>query len=1038
MIKMKKYSVVMIVLILLFTSTSMLFHPMKAFSEELSVENINITEYTNKYIKGYVKDPQKIEKLIGNVTTPKGTKIQFFAAFNSVTGEFKLDIGNQPNGSTVQMLIVYRNNGYQVVNEPSILLDKNEEKPPSIPYVKPLNEHSESITGYSEPKAVVKVWRDNQIYAEGIANQDGSFTIPIEKQEVGTTFSVAASKHNEISESTHFTVKEESTQKSIQIEVKPIFEQQKDISFKTEANTTIVIRKNYEIIYIIEPNEHSDEQFTVSNSNLGKDDEIFIHAFDDQGNSSEPIIQKVLDNKKPYLLPLRGINDATSELHVLSEPGIKIKIEYQGGSFIGEGNTDESGIFEYNFNPIPRISEYIQVTAIDKAGNYSQVLMVVRDVTPPDTPILDVPVYTNSTQVKGRAEKGTSILLKKNGLLYKTGIVYAGGTFQIDVSDLAVDDELEFTVKDNAGNISEPLIIKVTDPPITAVPIVNTVTNLSFQITGTADPNAVIELYKDEIKVKSVTANSVGSFVFDIDLQKQGTEFTLFAVKNGMTSQPVRLIVKDAKAPTILNIIEVGDNEEQVRGTVSVNSTDPVANIEVIANDKVIGTGIADKSGYFSVSIPMQKAGTTLKITSTDASGNSDIKLTIVKDLTPPEIFIKPETIYAKYITGKTEPNLFVRYFINGVLKEEVKSDSQGIFVLTRGYLNNNSLLLFQAIDSSGNINENRILVDDINPPEPPQVNTVTNKSTEISGKAEANATLRLMIGGKEYSAKADGYGNYKVTIPIQNAGTTISVEAKDSVGNVSSAKFIKVVKVAPNIPTVNTVNNKTNIVSGKTDAYATVVVALSGKIFSAKADQYGNYKVTIPIQNTGISISITAQDSSGKVSAARSTKVVRIAPNIPLANTVNNKTNTVTGKTEVNATVGVTISGKVYSAKADKYGNYKVGIPIQNSGISISITAKDSSGKISAARSIKVVRVAPNIPIVNTVKYYSTTVTGKTEKYAIVTVKIGTKTYTAKANVSGNYKVYIPKQRAGTKLNVNTKDSKGFVSATRVLTVLK
>jgi hypothetical protein len=63
---------------------------------------------------------------------------------------------------------------------------------------------------------------------------------------------------------------------------------------------------------------------------------------------------------------------------------------------------------------------------------------------------------------------------------------------------------------------------------------------------------------------------------------------------------------------------------------------------------------------------------------------------------------------------------------------------------------------------------------------------------------------------------------------------------------------------------------------------------------------------------------------------------------------------------------------------------------------------------------------------------------TGKTEKYAIVAVKIGTKIYTAKANAYGNYKVYIPKQRAGTKLYVNAKDSKGQVSATRIVTVAK
>ena len=84
------------------------------------------------------------------------------------------------------------------------------------------------------------------------------------------------------------------------------------------------------------------------------------------------------------------------------------------------------------------------------------------------------------------------------------------------------------------------------------------------------------------------------------------------------------------------------------------------------------------------------------------------------------------------------------------------------------------------------------------------------------------------------------------------------------------------------------------------------------------------------------------------------------------------------------------------------------------------------------------VIRVAPNMPTVNTVRSYSTSVTGNTEKYAIVIIPIGSKTYTTQANLYGNYKVYIPKQPAGTKLYVYAKDTKAQTSAVRTATVLK
>jgi Bacterial Ig domain len=77
-------------------------------------------------------------------------------------------------------------------------------------------------------------------------------------------------------------------------------------------------------------------------------------------------------------------------------------------------------------------------------------------------------------------------------------------------------------------------------------------------------------------------------------------------------------------------------------------------------------------------------------------------------------------------------------------------------------------------------------------------------------------------------------------------------------------------------------------------------------------------------------------------------------------------------------------------------------------------VAAKDASGNRSATTSVIVVCLAPDVPVVNAVRYTSTTVTGKTERYAVITVKIGTRTYNAKSNYYGNFKVSIPKQKKG------------------------
>ncbi|WP_335386477.1 Ig-like domain-containing protein [Neobacillus drentensis] len=65
-----------------------------------------------------------------------------------------------------------------------------------------------------------------------------------------------------------------------------------------------------------------------------------------------------------------------------------------------------------------------------------------------------------------------------------------------------------------------------------------------------------------------------------------------------------------------------------------------------------------------------------------------------------------------------------------------------------------------------------------------------------------------------------------------------------------------------------------------------------------------------------------------------------------------------------------------------------------------------------------------------------ATSVTGKTEKLAVVKVKIGTRTYSAKANSYGSYKVSIPRQKRGITLSVTATDAKGFISAARTVKV--
>ncbi|MCM3567380.1 Ig-like domain-containing protein [Neobacillus mesonae] len=79
----------------------------------------------------------------------------------------------------------------------------------------------------------------------------------------------------------------------------------------------------------------------------------------------------------------------------------------------------------------------------------------------------------------------------------------------------------------------------------------------------------------------------------------------------------------------------------------------------------------------------------------------------------------------------------------------------------------------------------------------------------------------------------------------------------------------------------------------------------------------------------------------------------------------------------------------------------------------------------------------APAVPSVISVSDQSKNVSGKTEAKAMVTVAIGSKKYSRAADSKGKFNVAIPRQKAGKKLIITSRDKAGNVSKARSVVVL-
>ncbi|MCK1984263.1 MULTISPECIES: Ig-like domain-containing protein [Peribacillus] len=325
--------------------------------------------------------------------------------------------------------------------------------------------------------------------------------------------------------------------------------------------------------------------------------------------------------------------------------------------------------------------------------------------------------------------------------------------------------------------------------------------------------------------------------------------------------------------------------------------------------------------------------------------------------------------------------------------------------------------------------------------PTVPSVNEITDRSTNVTGKAEAGSTLSVKAGTKGIgTAKASTAGTYTVSIPKQKAGTKISVTATDAAGNTSLAKEITVKDAtAPSTPTVNAVYDHATVIAGKAETNAKVYAMVGSKKIGETTAKNSAFSIKIAKQKAGTTILIYAVDVARNKSANKSVKVIdKTAPSTPSVSPVYDNATTISGKAETNAKVYAMVGTKKIGETTSKSGSYTVKIPKQKAGTSIAVYAKDASGNKSSNRIVKVIdKTAPPVPAINKITSKTVTVTGKSEKGASIYIYNGSKKIgQGVVDSRGNYKVKIKAQKKGSIIKVYAQDKSGNKSKSKTTKV--
>ncbi|UTT43478.1 Ig-like domain-containing protein [Exiguobacterium aurantiacum] len=482
--------------------------------------------------------------------------------------------------------------------------------------------------------------------------------------------------------------------------------------------------------------------------------------------------------------------------------------------------------------------------------------VVVKDATPPKLLSLAIP-RTAQADYTGIVEPGTNVYISTpNGdKLYKAD---AKGNFVIPAKDYDFNQEfLSMMLRDDSKIETQIQVPRklATEPVIAG----------STVLRGQTMRHAVV-IARINGSDYSATTSYDGNFKI--------------AVPTGVPHTKIKWTVA------------VGDQiyefpEENVLGKLAKFITEPFlpthsfikgkmtagTRIEATVAGKIIGTSVASNDGTFSIQVPRQVAGTVVTLHGHRLGYQSETTNVLTLNLFPTWSLGAIDSADT-YISGKGLVGSYAQAYANDrAISSKVKIGSSGTFKLTIPKQKGGTYITVKLEHSgyASSEKKTKVLFNFTGH----TVNSVTRKMTTLTGKGTSGSVMTAYVGSRKIgtSVKVSSKGTYQIRVPLQKAGTKITVKQTKS-GYVTSAKTTTVLNVFSKL-TVNPVTRSHTYMSGTADKTATVQAYVGSKAISKKAtvNSKGQYRLTIPKQKTGTTVKVVLQ-KSGYQSMSKTIKV--------------------------------------------------------------------------------------------------------------------------------------------------------------------
>ncbi|WP_261701567.1 Ig-like domain-containing protein [Staphylococcus equorum] len=510
---------------------------------------------------------------------------------------------------------------------------------PEAPTVEEVTSEDTQVSGTAEPNSEVIVTFPDGTTATGTTDEEGNYTIDIPSNIdlVGGEEVTATSKDNagNISEEGSTTVTDITAPEAPT--VSEVTSEDSQVTGTGEVGSTITVKFPDGRVVTGTVNDQGNYAIDIpTNVDLVGKEELVVTSTDGAGNVSPETRETVKDVTVPVAPTVSEVTSEDTQVTGTGEPGSTITVKLPDGSVV-TGTVDSQGNYVIDLPVDKKLNgnEELVVTSTDGAGNVSpETRVTVKDATAPNAPAVNE-VTSESTQVTGTGEPGSTITVKFPDGSVVTSTADNQGNYAIDLpidKKLNGNEELVVTSTDGAGNVSAETGLTVKDTTAPDAPTVNEVTSEGTQVTGTGEPGSTITVKFPDGSVVTGVADDKGNYAIDLPIDKKlkGNEELVVTSTDGAgnVSREAKVKVKDTTAPAAPTVNKVTSGDTKVTGTGEPGST-----ITVKFPNGTIVTGRADNQGNYVINIPSiidLNPGDTIQVSSIDKSGNMSGTTTII------------------------------------------------------------------------------------------------------------------------------------------------------------------------------------------------------------------------------------------------------------------------------------------------------------------------------------------------------------------------------------------------------------------------